>query len=92
MSHDTVPFRAILACAEEQLQWGVEPEALEDAARAVSRRLPGSLVADQLMGRAAELRTALARLPRHTPTAAPASSPPAPPPASSAEDAPGAAA
>lgn len=70
MSDALVPFRAILASAEEQLQWGVEPEELEDAARAVSSRLPGSLVADQLMGRAAYLRTALSRFPSHGPAAA----------------------
>lgn len=85
MSDDIVPFRTILASAEDRLQWSVEPAELEDAARAVLSRLPGSLVADQLMGRAADLRTALSRFPSHD---GPGRAAPPPGPARAARDGP----
>jgi hypothetical protein len=65
MSDEFIPFWRLLVSAEEQLQWGVEPEAMEDTAHALACRHPGSALADRLMARAAYVRAMGARMPRH---------------------------
>ena len=44
-----------------------EPEAMEDTARALAGRHPGSALAERLMARAAHVRATGARLPSHAP-------------------------
>lgn len=65
MLDDFVPFRGLLAIAQDQLEWGTEPDTMEAAARAVAARRPASVVADSLMERAAYLRTMRGRVPNH---------------------------
>lgn len=56
MSDDFIPFWTLLATAEDQLQWGTEPDTMEATARSLARRRPASVVAESLMDRAAYLR------------------------------------
>jgi hypothetical protein len=65
MSDEFIPFWRLLVSAEEQLQWGIEPETMEDTARALACRHPGSALAERLMARAAYVRTMGARMPSH---------------------------
>ncbi len=65
MSDEFIPFWRLLVSAEEQLQWGIEPEPMEDTARALACRHPGSALAERLMARAAYVRVMGARMPRH---------------------------
>lgn len=65
MSDEFIPFWRVLVSAEDQLQWGIEPETMEDAARALACRHPGSALAERLMARAAYVRAMGARMPIH---------------------------
>lgn len=56
MSHEFTPFWTLLAAAENQLQWGTEPDTMEAAAHALAKRRPGSIVAESLIERAHYLR------------------------------------
>ncbi|SDA25037.1 hypothetical protein SAMN02799622_03539 [Methylobacterium sp. UNC378MF] len=56
MSDEFTPFWTLLAVAENQLQWGTEPDTMEAAARALAKRRPGSIVAESLTERADYLR------------------------------------
>jgi|GEM_PF-2807303 len=67
MSDEFIPFWRLLVSAEDQLQWGIEPEAMEDSARALACRHPGSALAERLMARAASVRATGARMPSHAP-------------------------
>lgn len=58
MTDDTDLFRHCLHGAEEQLHWGTDPRALEQAAQALARIEPGSVLVEQLALRASELRAA----------------------------------
>lgn len=69
MSDEFIPFWRLLVSAEEQLQWGIEPESMEDAARLLASRHPGSAVAERLMARAAYVRTISSRMPSHSTSA-----------------------
>lgn len=64
MSDDTDLFRDCLHWAEEQLHWGTDPRALEQAARALARIAPGNVLVEQLALRADELRAARRELVR----------------------------
>jgi hypothetical protein len=65
MSDEFIPFWRLLVSAEEQLQWGVEPETMEDTAHALACRHPGSALAERLMARAVYVRAVGARMPHH---------------------------
>lgn len=65
MSDDFTPFWRLLVAAEEQLDWGTDPLVLENAAHALLRIQPNSIVATQLMVRSASLRVIQSRLPSH---------------------------
>ncbi|MCJ2067685.1 hypothetical protein MKK75_02510 [Methylobacterium sp. J-030] len=65
MSDEVIPFWRLLTAAEEQLQWGLEPETMEDTARALACRHPGSALAERLMARAASVRAVGTRMPSH---------------------------
>ena len=56
MSDEFIPFWRLLVSAEEQMQWGEEPETMEEAARTLASRHPGSALAERLMARAAYIR------------------------------------
>jgi hypothetical protein len=56
MSDEFIPFWTLLATAEDQLQWGTEPDTMEATARALAKRRPGSIVAESLTERADYLR------------------------------------
>ena len=66
MSDNFIPFWRLLVVAEEQLDWGTDPDVLENAAHALFRVQPNSIVASQLMVRSASLRVVQSRLPRHS--------------------------
>ena len=70
MSNEFIPFWRLLVSAEDQLHWGSEPETMEDTARALAGRHPGSLLAERLMARAASVRAMGARMPNHAPRTA----------------------
>ncbi|MBE7197033.1 MAG: hypothetical protein INR70_04420 [Parafilimonas terrae] len=74
MSDEFIPFWRLLLSAEEQLQWGLEPGTMEDMARTLASRHPGSALAERLMARAAAMRATGARMPSHgaRPLSAPA--------------------
>ncbi|MCJ2088101.1 hypothetical protein MKK88_19245 [Methylobacterium sp. E-005] len=65
MSDEFIPFWRLLVSAEEQLQWGLEPETMEDMAHALACRHPGSALAERLMARAAYVRATGAGMPSH---------------------------
>ncbi|MBX9933339.1 MAG: hypothetical protein K2Y56_17685 [Methylobacterium sp.] len=65
MSADSIPFWRLLVVAEEQLDWGTDPDVLEKAAQALFRVEPDSIVAAQLLARSANLRVVQRRLPQH---------------------------
>jgi hypothetical protein len=65
MSDEFIPFWRLLVSAEEQLQWGLEPETMEVTARALACRHPGSALAERLMARAASVRAMGTRMPSH---------------------------
>ncbi len=73
MSDDFIQFRHILSQADEQLQWGTDPERVEAAAEALRRSSPSSVLVHQLKHKAARLRenlrTATGGLTLHTATA-----------------------
>lgn len=56
MSDQFIPFWTLLANAENQLQWGTEPDTMEAAAHALAKRRPGSVLADSLIERADYIR------------------------------------
>ncbi|MGH1571219.1 hypothetical protein ACRAWG_11670 [Methylobacterium sp. P31] len=66
MSDESIPFWRLLVSAEEQLQWGLNPETMEDMARALASRHPGSALAECLMARAAYVRAMSSRMPGHS--------------------------
>ncbi|MCJ2138451.1 hypothetical protein [Methylobacterium sp. E-066] len=63
MSDEFIPFWRLLVSAEEQMQWGEEPETMEEAARELASRQPGSSLAERLMARAAYIRMMHNRVP-----------------------------
>jgi len=65
MSDELIPFSLLLVLAEEQLDWGTDPDVLENSAYTLSRLQPNSIVAAQLMIRSAKLRVVQSLLPSH---------------------------
>lgn len=63
MSDEFIPFWRLLVSAEEQMQWGEVPETMEQTARSLASRHPGSSLADRLMARAAYIRMVHTRIP-----------------------------
>lgn len=56
MSDEFMPFWTLLSAAEDQLQWGTDPDNMEAIGRALAKRRPASVVAESLMERADYLR------------------------------------
>ncbi len=56
MSDDFIQFRYILSQADEQLQWGTDPERVEVVAAELRRSSPSSVLVNLLKRKAARLR------------------------------------
>ncbi len=80
MTYEADRFSECLHGAEDQLHWGTDPRALDQAAQALARFEPGHVLVEQLAQRAAVLRAARRELVRRTtmrPPPPPSKQPPA---------------